>query len=77
MRFNSGVRTFHRWMSLVFTVLVIVVRVASIRPEPPEWVFYLPLPPPVLMLISGLYLFALPYCPKSRQNPGQEVQHEQ
>lgn len=77
MRFSSGVRTFHRWMSIVFTVLVIVVLVSSIRTEPPEWVFYLPLPPLVLMLISGLYLFALPYFPKGRQNPGQEVQHEQ
>lgn len=64
-------------MSIVFTALVIVVFVFSTRPEPPEWVFYLPLPPLALMLVSGLYLFALPYLPKRRRSPGQDMQHEQ
>lgn len=61
MTFSSRVRKFHRLMSIVFTLLVIVVFVSATRPEAPEWVFYLPLPPLALMLISGLYLFALPY----------------
>lgn len=64
MRFSAGVRQFHRWMSIVFTGLVIVVFVSAARPAAPEWVFYLPLPPLALMLISGLYLFALPYLPR-------------
>lgn len=64
MRFSLGVRQFHRWTSIVFTVLVIVVFISATRPASPEWVFYLPLPPLALMLISGLYLFALPYFAK-------------
>lgn len=51
-------------MSIIFTALVIVVIIASTRPAPPEWVFYIPLPALALMLLSGLYLFALPYVRK-------------
>lgn len=60
------IRQFHRWMSIIFTALVIFVFIASTRPAPPEWVFYIPLPALVLMLVSGLYSFALPYFRKSR-----------
>lgn len=64
MSFSARVRQFHRWTSIVFTGLVIVVFVAAARPAAPEWMFYLPLPPLALMLVSGLYLFALPYLPR-------------
>src|SRR5262249_61624755 len=33
---------------------------------PPAWVVYSPLPPLFLMLVTGLYMFALPYLPKWR-----------
>lgn len=66
MTFNIAIRKFHRWLSIIFTATVILAMVASTRPEPAEWVFYLPLLPLVLMLLSGLYLFALPYLPKRR-----------
>jgi hypothetical protein len=52
-------------MSIIFTLLVIVVFIVSSRPAPPEWAFYTPLPALALMLLSGLYLFALPYFRKS------------
>lgn len=52
-------------MSIIFTLLVIAVIVISTRPSPPEWVFYMPLPALALMLLSGLYLFALPYFRKA------------
>lgn len=58
------IRQFHRWMSIIFTLLVIVVFIVGSRPAPPEWVFYTPLPALALMLLSGLYLFALPYFRK-------------
>jgi heme/copper-type cytochrome/quinol oxidase subunit 1 len=67
MSWNLFVRQFHRWMSIVFTVLVIAVFVASTRPAPAEWIFYVPLAPLALMFASGLYLFALPYFGK--RNP--------
>ena len=30
---------------------------------PPAWVVYSPLPPLFLMLVTGLYMFVLPYLP--------------
>ncbi|RNF33511.1 hypothetical protein [Paracoccus methylarcula] len=66
MKISHFIRQFHRWMSIIFTALVIVVTIANIRPAAPEWVNYTPLPPLFLMLVSGLYLFALPYIRKSR-----------
>lgn len=66
MKISQFVRQFHRWMSIIFTALVIVVISASTRPAAPEWVYYTPLPALALMLVSGLYLFALPYIRKGR-----------
>jgi len=34
--------------------------------EPPAWVVYSPLPPLFLMLVTGLYMFVLPYLPRWR-----------
>jgi hypothetical protein len=65
LKLSHFIRQFHRWMSIIFTLLVIAVIVISTRPSPPEWVFYMPLPALALMLLSGLYLFALPYFRKA------------
>jgi hypothetical protein len=35
-------------------------------PEQPAWVVYSPLPPLVLILVTGLYMFVLPYLPRRR-----------
>lgn len=56
-------RRTHRWVSMAFTATVIanfVVR-AQGQGEPPAWVTYAPLLPLSLLLLTGLYLFALPY----------------
>ncbi|CAM8628061.1 hypothetical protein MCEREM30_01324 [Paracoccaceae bacterium] len=65
MKISNFARQFHRWMSIIFTLLVIAVFVISTRPAPPEWAFYMPLPALALMLLSGLYLFALHYVRKA------------
>ncbi len=59
--FSAKVRSFHRWMSIVFTGLVILVFIANTMQGKPAWVDYLPLPALALMLASGLYLFARPF----------------
>lgn len=66
---SRGVRQFHRWTSMVFTLTVIANFVArALRDgEPPPWVTYSPLPPLALLLLTGLYLFALPYLARSRE----------
>ena len=61
MNWNALARQIHRWMSIAFVALFIVVSVvAATREEPVEWVFYLPLLPLALLLITGMNLFVLP-----------------
>jgi len=62
------IRQSHRWLSIVFTVTVIANFVALARGAgaPPPWITYAPLFPLALLLISGLYLFMLPYSTKWR-----------
>ena len=61
MNWNSWVRQIHRWLSLAFTVTVILTFVALGLEEPVVWVSYVPLLPLALLLFTGLYLFVLPY----------------
>ena len=58
---NHWIRQSHRWLSIVFTLTVIANFAVRAQGEPPAWITYSPLPPLFLMLLSGLYLFALPY----------------
>jgi membrane protein CcdC involved in cytochrome C biogenesis len=61
MNWNHWIRQTHRWLSIVFTVAVIVTTIVLALDKPPLWVSYLPLPPLFLLLFTGLYLFVLPY----------------
>ena len=63
---NNVIRQTHRWLSIVFTLTVIANFVALTQGQPPAWVTYSPLPPLALLLISGLYLFVLPYATRWR-----------
>jgi hypothetical protein len=60
------VRQAHRWVAIVFTLTVIANFVdMAVRPgQPPGVVTYSPLLPLLLLLLSGLYLFVLPYLGK-------------
>jgi hypothetical protein len=66
MRWNTRVRQIHRWLSITFTATVVACFVALGQQEPAEWVFYLPLLPLALLLLTGLNLFLLPYAAKWR-----------
>ncbi|MEW6760381.1 MAG: hypothetical protein AB1437_06120 [Pseudomonadota bacterium] len=68
MNRTTWMRQGHRWLSIVFTVTVILNFAARAvgEGEPSPWITYAPLPPLFLQLLSGLYLFALPYVPKRR-----------
>ena len=61
---SRWIRQTHRWLSIIFTATVIANFVAMALGEPPAWVVYSPLPPLFLMLVTGLYMFTLPYLPK-------------
>ncbi len=66
MNWNAWLRQIHRWLSIAFTVTVIANFVAMGLGEPPAWVVYSPLLPLFLLLLTGLYLFVLPYATKWR-----------
>jgi hypothetical protein len=62
---NFLIRQTHRWLSLVFALTVIAnFAVMGIGHQPPSWIVYAPLPPLFLMLLTGLYMFVLPYTAK-------------
>lgn len=67
MTWNQWIRQIHRWISIVFTVVVLIVTVLSTRGEPAEWVYLTPLLPLALLALTGLYLFALPYFARRRE----------
>jgi membrane protein YdbS with pleckstrin-like domain len=66
LNWNQLIRQTHRWLSIVFTVAVIINIVAMVQEQSSIWVGIAALLPLVLLLISGLYLFALPYAAKWR-----------
>ena len=72
MNWNSWVRQIHRWLSIAFTVAVIVNFVAMGQEKQAVWVGLLALFPLVLLLLTGLYMFALPYAARWRSGRGAE-----
>jgi heme A synthase len=66
LNWNEWVRQIHRWLSIAFTVAVIVNIVALVREAQAVWVGVLALLPLVLLMLTGLYMFVLPYAAKWR-----------
>jgi hypothetical protein len=67
-----GSRTWqsHRWVAIAFTVTVIANFVARAKGAPPPWVTYSPLLPLAVLLLTGLYLFTIPYTVRWRSGRG-------
>ena len=66
MNWNKLIRESHRWLSIAFTVAVLINIVAMLRQTQAVWIGLLALFPLILLMLSGLYLFALPYLAKRR-----------
>lgn len=64
------IRQTHRWLSIAFTVAVIINFIALAKGKQTAWVGFLALVPLFLLLFSGLYLFVLPYTAKGRNARG-------
>jgi hypothetical protein len=71
MSISEGVRQFHRWVSIAFTLTVIANFAAMTQGTPPAWVTYSPLLPLFLLLLTGLYMFFLPYFSRRRGDGGE------
>jgi heme A synthase len=63
---NKWIRQVHRWLSIAFTVAVIANVVAMVLEKQAVWVGLLALFPLILLMLTGLYMFALPYAAKTR-----------
>jgi hypothetical protein len=66
LNWNKCIRQIHRWLSIAFTLAVIVNMAVLAATQPPVWVGLLALLPLILLLVTGLYLFVLPYAAKWR-----------
>lgn len=67
MNWNKSVRQGHRWLSLTFTLIVAAIFIALGMGAPPaEWVYFLPLVPLALLMLSGLWMLFLPYASRGR-----------
>ena len=68
MNWSKTIRTTHRWVSIIFiaTVAGAAFAAASGRPEE-SMLYYLPLPPLFLQMLTGAYLFVLPYVSRWRR----------
>ena len=64
MNWNKWIRQTHRWLSIAFTVAVIVNMVAVLQRKYTSSLGLLALFPLALLLSTGLYLFVLPYATK-------------
>ena len=69
MGFNGWMRQFHRWISILFVLIAGGVFVAlGMWQQPAQWVYFVPLFPLALLVLTGLYLFALPYFRRARRS---------
>jgi hypothetical protein len=63
LNWNGWIRQIHRWTSMLFAVVVAGIFIMlGLGKTPVQWVYFLPLFPLALLVLTGLYLFVLPYA---------------
>lgn len=65
MTWNLLIRRTHRWLSIVFTLAAIANIVALVLKLPATWLGLVAVVPLIPMLLTGIYLFVLPYFARS------------
>ncbi len=66
MNWSRWVRQLHRWLSIVFTLVVIFNGVAVLKHRYTNWMGLLAVAALASMFFTGVYLFVLPYVTKWR-----------
>jgi hypothetical protein len=74
MNWNQRLRQIHRWLSVVFTVAVLINIVAMVRGQQATWIGLLALFPLIVLMITGLYMFIQPYLARGRGQRREERQ---
>ena len=67
MNWNKWIRQTHRWLSIAFTVAVMINLVAVLKGRYTNSLGLLAVAVLALQFFTGLYLFALPYATKWRR----------
>lgn len=67
MNWNKWFRQTHRWVSVIFTLAVLINLIAVLRGKYAPWLGVLAVVPLGFLLLTGLYLFVLPYAAKWRR----------
>jgi hypothetical protein len=67
MNWNKWIRQTHRWVSIAFLLAVMINGVAVALGKYSTRTGLMAVVPLALLLLSGLYLFALPYAAKWRR----------
>jgi hypothetical protein len=65
LNWSNWIRQIHRWLAIAFTATVIANFIALAQADgamPPPWVTYSPLVPLAFLMLTGLYMFVLPYA---------------
>ena len=63
---NTWIRQTHRWLAVAFTLAVIANLVALGLGKQAVWVGLAALFPLILLMLTGLYMFVLPYAARWR-----------
>jgi hypothetical protein len=63
---SQMIRTTHRWLGVTLIALTLINIVAFAIGQAIPWLYYLPLAPLFLLMLTGLYMFVLPYIRRGR-----------
>lgn len=59
---NNIIRQTHRWISIVFVLIVAsILAMQGFGMKPATWIYLSPLAPLAFLALTGLYMFVLPY----------------
>ncbi len=66
MTWSGFIRQTHRWTCIAFVAAVIVYVIVMSKGPVPPWLNIFPAGTLILLLVTGLYMFVLPYLPRRR-----------
>jgi heme A synthase len=66
LNWNKWIRQTHRWLSMAFTVAVIVNIIAIVQGKYSNTMGLMAVAPLAFLFLTGLYLFMLPYVARWR-----------
>ena len=66
MTMSTLIRQSHPWFGITLVALTVVNAIAFSLGYAVPWLYYLPMLPLFLSMLSGLYMFFLPYSRRSR-----------